>query len=43
MKMINDGINYKSFYLPKVKFYQVIKKKNPHFFQTELSIDSNNI
>ena len=39
LKTSSDGFNYKSFSLPKVKFYKVIKKKkkNKHFFKNEES------
>ena len=39
MKTFSNDFNFKSFYLPEVKFHKVIKKKNPHYFQ-DLSSDN---
>ena len=42
LKTATNGFNFKSFSLPKVIFYNVIKKKNAHFFQVD-SDESENI
>ena len=42
LKTADNGFNFKSFSLPKVIFYKVIKKKNAHFFQLDSDDSENN-
>ena len=39
MKTFSNDFNFKSFYLPKVRFHKVIKSENPHYFHN-LSLDN---
>ncbi len=42
LKTADNFFNFKTFSLPKVIFYKVIKKKNAHFFQQDSDESENN-